>query len=383
MSRPQKTVMRDHRSVYDDGLTCCTRAGDVTISCFENDLPGWIDTELDQLYQNLHSSLLHHGVRRKAAHASAYVVRKDGQAIAILLYQRDKRKVSVINEMIDISADELNRFCSYMFSRYKLVQVISFSLIGKEVDRLLFPHHQHDCSEDIVVRLPQTPENYLESLSPKMRRNIRYCLRMIARDYPGFRCETAFGEEIKESCLRDLIQLKRTNISAKNIKFGIEDHEIEWLVHEARKFTLLTVVLVDDKVCGGSISLRVHDHYFGQIICFDPAYKKYSLGILCTYLTIRDQILLGGKESHLCWGRYQYKYKLLGEQRDRASLEMYRSRAIYLRHLGLIALRTIKTGLKYWKNRLLDMEREEGNVAQVGAGLIRILRKIKRSGAVG
>ena len=175
-------------------------------------------------------------------------MRKDAQAIVILLYRLDKRKISVINEMIDISADELNRFCSYIFSKYKLVLVVSFSLIGKEVSRLRFPHHQYDCSEDIVVRLPPTPESYLESLSPKMRRNIRYCLRMIARDYPGFRCETAFGDEIKESYVRDLIHLKRTNISAKNLKFGIEDHEIEWLVREARHFTLLTVVLVDDKV---------------------------------------------------------------------------------------------------------------------------------------
>ena len=64
MSSPQNTVIADNPSVHNDALMCCDRADDVTISCFENELPDWIDVELDKLYQNLHSSLLHHGVRR-------------------------------------------------------------------------------------------------------------------------------------------------------------------------------------------------------------------------------------------------------------------------------------------------------------------------------
>lgn len=92
-----------------------------------------------------------------------------------------------------------------------------------------------------------------------------------------------------------------------------------------------------------------------------------------------DQILRGGAESHLCWGRYQYKYKLAGIQRDRASLDIYRSRAVYCQHGGAILLKKIKTCIKDGKTRLLDMEHEEGQVARAGAILVGILRKIKRS----
>lgn len=353
---------------------------DVTISLHENAVPAFVEQELDQLYQNLNSSLVHYSVQRKAKEASTYIARRDGHAIAILLFTRKKDCIHVINEMIDIPNEEIKRFASFVFSIYKTVSIISFSLIGKHIGELPFPCQQHDGSEDIVLSLPSKPSTYLDSLSPKTRRNIRRYLRAIKHDYPTFRSETTVGAEINEQHMLDLIGLKKVNMGVKNIKFGIDEEELEWIVRQAKLSGLVTVALIDGKVCGGSIALRVKDNFFGEIISYDLAYQKYSLGILCTYLTVCDQILHGGAESHLCWGRYQYKYKLAGVQRDRASLDIYRSRAAYCRHAGTILLKKVKTCIKDGKNRLLDMEHEEGKIARATATLIGFLRKMKRSG---
>ena len=349
----------------------------VTISCYENAVPPFVEAELDRLYKHINSSLSHYAVRRKASGASTYIARKGEQAIAILLFKREKKKVCVINEMIDISSEELERFATYIFSNDTSITAISFSLIGKQIGSLPFPCHQYEISEDIVLTLPATPEAYLESLSPKMRRNIRRYLRTIARDNPTFRFEACAGHDIKEHYLHDLIELKKINIGQKNLKFGINSDEVDWIVKQAKLSGLVTVALIGDRVCGGSVSLRVNDHYFGQIVSYNPAYQKYSPGILCCYQAICDQISLGAKESHLCWGRYQYKYKLLGVQRDRASLDIYRSRGAYWSNAGVILVKTGKTCLQDWKKRLLDMEHEE-NPSRFGPLLVRTLRKIKR-----
>ncbi|PIL40179.1 GNAT family N-acetyltransferase [Massilia psychrophila] len=350
----------------------------VTISCYENAIPSFVETELDRLYKHINSSLSHHAVQRKANGASTYVARKGEQAIAILLFKREKRKVSVINEMIDIAPEELERFASYIFSNDKSIAVISFSLIGDQIGSLPFPCHQYEISEDIVLTLPATPEAYLDSLSSKMRRNIRRYLRAIARDNSTFRFEVCAGDEINEKYLHDLIDLKKINIGQKNIRFGIDPDEVDWIVRQAKLSGLVTVALIGNRVCGGSISLRVNDHYFGQIISYDPAYQKYSLGILCCYQAICDQISLGAKESHLCWGRYQYKYKLMGVQRDRASLDIYRSRSAYWQNAGTVLIKTVKTCLQEWKKRLLNMEHEENPSLRFGPLLVKTLRKIKR-----
>lgn len=353
--------------------------GFITISCDENSVPPFIEKELDQLYQQLNSSLMHHAVRKKAQTASTYIARKDGQPIAIFLFNQEKHRISVINEMIDIPGEELERFSRYIFGRYASATQLSFSLIGKNIGHLALPHQQHDSSEDIVLELPRTPAAYLESLSPKTRRNIRRYLRAIKNDHPTFRHETTVANAIPAQHLEDLIELKKKNIGDKNLRFGLEKEELSWIVRQAKLTGLVTVALINEKVCGGSISLRVGDHYFGQVISYDPAYQKYSPGILCTYLTVCAQILQGGKESHLCWGRYQYKYKLAGIQRDRASLDIYRSRAAWWRHAGEILIKKIRTTLKDGKNWLLDQEHQEGKTAQAAATLVGILRKIKRA----
>ena len=241
--------------------------GDLTISLYEDTLPVFIEDELDQLYQSLNSSLLHYAVQRKAYAASTYVARRDGRPIAILLFTREKHRIRVINEMIDISNEELVRFSSYIFSTYTSVAVISFSLIGTEIGKLPFPCQQHDRSEDIVLTLPASPESYLESLSPKTRRNIRRYLRAIKQDYPSFYSQTTVGAKINEQHMLDLIELKRVNIGAKNLKFGLDEEELAWIVRQAKSTGLVTVAMIDGKVCGGSIALRVKDHFFGQVIC--------------------------------------------------------------------------------------------------------------------
>ncbi|MBC7621904.1 MAG: GNAT family N-acetyltransferase [Aeromicrobium sp.] len=368
-----ESVMQPVRSVPHS-----VPAETITISCYENAIPSFVEAELDQLYKHINSSLSHHAIRRKASGASTYIARKGEQAIAILLFKRDKKKVTVINEMIDIAPEELERFANYIFSNDKSVAMISFSLIGNQIGTLPFPCHQHEISEDIVLTLPATPEAYLDSLSAKTRRNIRRYMRAIARDNPTFRFEVHAGNEINEKYMLDLIELKKINIGQKNLRFGIDPDEVAWIVRQAKVSGLVTVALINERVCGGSIALQVNDHYFGQIISYDPAYQKYSPGILCCYQAICDQILRGAKESHLCWGRYQYKYKLMGVQRDRASLDIYRSRVAYWRNAGSVLAKTVKAGLQEWKKRLLDMEHEENPTSRFGPLLVKTLRKIKR-----
>ena len=353
---------------------------EITISCYENEVPPIVEAELDQLYQHINSSLSHFAVRRRAKNANTYVVRRGTQATEILLFTRKKGKVRVINEMIKIEPEEIQRFARFIFARFKSVSLISFSLIGKEIGKVPFICQQFDSSEDIVLSLPDRPEAYLNSLSPKMRRNIRYYLRAIERDFPSFRCQAYEREEINEQHIHDIIKLKKINMGNKNTKFGISQEEIKWFVQQAKACGLLTVATIEDRICGGALSMRVGDNYFGQVAAFDPQYNKYSLGILCSYLTICNEIRRGAKESHLCWGRYEYKYRLAGVQRDMASLDIYRSRTQFILHLGTVLKNAMGTYFKQWKIRLLELENETSSTTNFGSMLVKVLRKIKRSG---
>jgi hypothetical protein len=354
------------------------KAQEITISCHENEVPPFVEAEMDLLYQHLNSSLSHMGVSRKAKGASTYVVRKGGQPITILLFTRKNRRVSVINEMIRLSPEEIVRFVDYIFGTYKSIGAISFSLIQKEMLRLPYPYQRFNASEDIVLTLPATPEAYLDSLSYKTRRNIRHYLKTLKRDFPSFCFRIYEKAEISARHIVDIVNLSRRRIGAKNLKFVLGDEEIDWMIQLAQVRGMVGIATIDGKVCAGFISFRIGANYFGQMIGHDIQYNQYSLGILCCYLTLCEQIVRGGKEAHLCWGRYGYKYKLAGVQRDMACLDVYRTNTQYFLSAGVIVKNAVQTAIKRFKVKMLDIEREQDAQVGIVGRLVKALRKVKR-----
>jgi len=351
---------------------------EVSISCYDS-VPPALGPELDQLYHHLTSSLSHHVVARRAQHAHAYVARRGKQPLAILLFERDKRSIVVFNEMMQVTPEEIDRFARYVFGRFPSVARVSFSKIGKEIGRLDLPSQQYGGSEDIVVTLPATPDAYLSSLGSKTRYNIKHQMKGIAADFPGFSFRTYEKDTIAAEHITGLIDLKKSTIDEKRIKFGISPEDTAWMIEFARTNGLLVVGLLDGKVCGGSLSFSLGDHYFAYVNGYDARFAKYSLGMLCCYLAMKETIQRGAKEAHLLWGRNPYKFKLLGVQRDMVNLDIYRSRMRYYLHAHRVLRNALRNAVDKRKAALLDSEQRSGVLPPLASRIIKTGRSIKRS----
>lgn len=139
------------------------------------------------------------------------------------------------------------------------------------------------------------------------------------------------------------------------------------------------VAVLDGKVCGGSLSFRLGDHYFALLNGYDTRYAKYSLGMLCCYLAMTEKIRRGASEAHLLWGRNPYKFKLLGVARDVANLDIYRSRWHYCRYRSRVLKNALRNIADRQKRTLLENEQRRGLLPSLAGGVVKILRKIKRS----
>ena len=352
--------------------------GEVSISCYDT-VPPSLEAELEQLYHHINSSLCHHAVARRARNAYAYVARRGAEPLAIFLFQREDRSVEVFNEMMQLPPEEIERFASYIFKRFPSVARVSFSKIGKEIGALSLPWQQYGHAEDIVVRLPETLDAYFSGLGAKTRRNIRYQMKAIAADFPGFSFQTYENDAIAAPHVAALIELKRANMNEKRIKFGIKPEEASWMIELAKTNGLLVLALLDGKVCGGSLSFRLGDHYFALLNGYDTRFAKYSLGMLCCYLAMTEKIQRGAREAHLLWGRNQYKFKLLGVARDVANLDIYRSRLHYCRYGKRIGRIALSNALEKQKRMLLENEHRQGFVPSLAGWIVKLMRKMKRS----
>jgi hypothetical protein len=160
---------------------------------------------------------------------------------------------------------------------------------------------------------------------------------------------------------------------------GIKPEEASWLTELAKTNGLLVLALLDGKVCGGSLSFRLGDHYFALLNGYDARFAKYSLGMLCCYLAMTEKIQRGAREAHLLWGRNQYKFKLLGVARDVANLDVYRSRLLYCRYFKRVGRNALDNLVQRQKWKLLENEQRRGFLPALLSQIVKIMRRIKRS----
>jgi CelD/BcsL family acetyltransferase involved in cellulose biosynthesis len=234
-----------------------------------------------------------------------------------------------------------------------------------------------------VLRLPDTADAYLASLGKATRKNFKYHGNRLKRNYPELAFRVFIDGDIPSAYVRDIIELNRARMMTKNKSSEIDDEETARLTRLVRESGLVSVMILDGKVVAGTVCSRVGANYFMHINAHDPAYDDARLGKLCCYMTICDCIERGGKEFHFMWGRFEYKYLLLGVQQDYDELIVYRSRASMLRN-GRTALRTAYQGYsREWKFRLLDMANrpdESSAFSRAAARSLNFIRSVKQSG---
>ena len=362
-------------------------SGHTTISHYENTVPPFVEPELDALYGHVFSSLAQFRVYDGIDGSThTYVARSGERTEALLLFRIAGRRLHVLNEQIAMDADDINRFARYVFATWPDVDVIRFPAILADGKRLAFPHQQFYRTEDIVLTLPATPEDYLAALGKATRKNFKYHGNRLKRNFPDIRFEVRTDRDIPESYVRDIIELNRARMATKNKESEIDIAETERLSRLVRQSGLVSAMILDGRVVAGTVCSRVGANYFMHINAHDPAYDDARLGKLCCYMTICDCISRGGKEFHFMWGRFEYKYLLLGVQRDYDELTLYRSPARMLLH-GASAFRIAYSGYsRKWKFRLLDLANkpDENSVLQRTASRsLNFLRHVRQSGLRG
>jgi hypothetical protein len=351
-----------------------------TTTCYEKEIPPFVEAELDRCYGSLFSSLLHFRIKGKLTdHTSTYVRHRGQDIIALLLFEHKEGKVTVLNDLIEIGEEEVDHFVNYIFGRYASVTAIYFPTIQTHLQHFPYPYQQFFSTEDIVISLPNTEPAYLHSLGKNTRRNIKRYNDAIMRSYPSYRYKILPNDEVDDELIRRLISFNKLRMADKNKISSVDDEQERWIIALAKTCGLVGVVTIDGRICAGSICCRVKDNYYMLVIGHDPRYNEFSLGTLSCYRMICECINQGGKELHFMWGRLDYKYTFLGVQRGYDRVDVYRTRKDLLRNAGVV-MKTAITGhmheAKFW---LLDCERKDDPTSKIAAKVLNVLRQSKNA----
>lgn len=302
-----------------------TKTGDVSVTCYENEVPLFVEQALAGLYGNIFSSMAHLEVHGSTFGASTYIARKDNEVTCVLLFKHDKNEVRVINEGMRISQDEIERFVRFIFETYKSVRKITFNAISSEIDKSSFFSKRFPATENIILSLPLTEEEYVAKLGKSTRKNIKHHLSRLKRSFPSFQHEVYETEEVREEDMLTVIGFNKMRMAGKNKVSHLNEEKIARIIQLVKRCGFISLIKIDGRICAGAICYRTGLTVTSHVNAHDPQYDDFRLGTLCCYLAICESIKRGAKEFHFLWGRYEYKYALLGVDHNFESIFIYRS----------------------------------------------------------
>lgn len=348
-------------------LEVAQEGGETAVCIYDSPLPSFIEGELERLHRNVFASLARLRSQGLAQQVSAYVVRHGGRVTTLLLFRRERGTVHVLNEAIALGRAELEDFARTLFDSYAGVGAISFDAIDCRIDRLPYPYQQFNSLEDIVLELPATAGVYFAALGKNMRASLKRYQKKIAADFPDFAYAVHEGSEVSEQRLGEIVALSCARIASKHQAPTHTDAKTAQLARLVKARGVVLVATIGGRVCAGVICTQFGGNFFMHVVAHDPAYDDYRLGKLCCYFSICDAIARGAKEYHFLWGRQEYKYRLLGVQRDLDRVVVYRSRVSVLLHCG----RFVHTAWRGYGRRARLWLRGERRTGDKLAGLVR------------
>jgi hypothetical protein len=300
-------------------------------------LPDYVWPALERCYRSIYCSesqlRIAGGITPRI---EAWVARRDGCISAVILFERHQHQIRVLNEVFVLSAQVLGEFADAVFELYSKLHVISIRAIRSAT----LPKHyiglSAEMSDDYLLKLPATVDQWKRSLSTRTREKLRSFLRRAQQRAPTFSFRTLGADEMSSALIKQIIQFNRSRMQVKGKRFGMsaaEQHQICQIMLERGQ---LSIIEIDGQPCAGLLCTSVGGEVFMHVIAHDPTYDDLRLGFLCCALTIEDAIAKGCQKFHFLWGQYDYKTRLGGEREILSQVLVFRDAWSLLQQPGLL-----------------------------------------------
>ena len=345
----QVGTMRSVADVSDAVLT-----DQEQVDCYVNAIPAFGGDALARLYGHINSSLPYLKTFKSLKNVSTYVTRNEEQITSVILFECANGRATVLNEGIQLEQAAVDQFARYVFWRFPDIDVIGFHHIETGLEKLSFPYQKHNQTENYVLPLPSTSDEYTAALGKATRRNIKRYMGKMMQDHPSFDCNFYTGAGIDRTHFTTLLRMSEAKILERKARFAINPEYAEGLWKLATQTGFVSLATIDGEICAGLICFQIGSYYFAHVVAHDGKYDAYWLGTLCYYLTVCEAIRRGGTVFNMGQLHYDYKERLLATKHDLDRIEIYRSYMTCISHLrcvaGMASGRRVRD-LKLWLRR--------------------------------
>jgi hypothetical protein len=297
---------------------------------FDFELPEELYGKLSSLYQSAFAVQEYFKIFLGCYDYNAlYIFKEKPEESHMLYYMRRPKEVILLNELFEINGAYLTYFADFIFRKYPLVQTITLNRIKKHcVEDIPYPLVLLSSSEDIVLALPPSKEEYKASLSKHTKKNLQNYMNRMRREHPDFAFDVYEAGDFNSSAVSKIIAMNKIRMTSKKIKSGFDLGQERKIIDFCRKFGMISEVRVNGEIISGTICYVLGSHVFLETLSYDTAYNKSRIAQTTLYLTIQELIDRGMTHLHMLWGDYEYKYRFRGVKVDLVSVSVFRAKGL-------------------------------------------------------
>jgi CelD/BcsL family acetyltransferase involved in cellulose biosynthesis len=179
-------------------------------------------------------------------------------------------------------------------------------------------------SEDFIIDLPDSVEEYSAGLGRLARRNMSYYVRRLQRERgDSLHWVEAMGADIALEHYQQLVAMNRSRIESKGSRSLWDDSLARRRFALARETGLLFGMFFGKELVGGTLTYLHGDQAYLVLVAHDPTYERLNVGSACMWLTIRRLIHLKIKHCHLLWGAAFHKSQFGGQMQPLFEMSVF------------------------------------------------------------
>lgn len=211
-------------------------------------------------------------------------------------------------------------------------------------------------SHNVIVDLPQTKSEYLQSLGKQKRQQLPRYWRKLQREFND-QVDLRFTSTsaIRFDQVVQLIQFNQSRMAS----LGKEDHSEAEAKKQQRRWPfaeslgLLCTIESQGRLLGGTFNYVHRDEAFLMVIAHDPQLERLNIGHLGLWKTAEHLIDLGVRRYHLFWGKTLYKTQFGGVDHPIVAVTISKYRLLeWLWRVRLIAGRQVPRAVRYVMRRI-------------------------------
>lgn len=312
-------------------------------------LPVALGSQIEQKFANVFMTLGYLRAANPNAALEAFLHHGRCGEPDVFVFARCGRRLEVFCTAAELQTAQAIDFCRRAFERFVEVEIITFRHVHAVpaavracvAEAGLFAQTS-PVGEDFVAQLPATAAAFDQSLARNTRKNLRQSLKAIQAAHPSFSFDVEERSAIAPETIDRLVELHHRRMRSAGRRSGIDGPYVERIRKLMQTYGLVGVARINGQIVGGSINYVVASANYSEMVAHDNEFNAYSLGYLCSYLTLREGMARGISRWHFLWGNFEYKRRLQGRPRQLLTICVYRTRGAAVRNMTTVITNLVR-----------------------------------------